>query len=103
METHITGPPVQLRPHIRQRRLPMGYVRESEARYQKQKADRGCGLEDEYARLALEAERQRRSDFALERLANLVAALLCAEWRPPLTLATEPARMIGAGETDNRK
>ena len=94
METHITGPPVQLRPHIRQRRLPMGYVCESEARYQRQKADHRRELEDEYARLALEAERQRRGDLAQEQLANLVAAFLCPDWRPPLNLPNEPASRI---------
>jgi hypothetical protein len=103
MEIHINGPPGHLRPHVRQRRLAMMGVWASHQRQLKRSERQRCDLEEAYARLAAEVERQRRGDDALDHLGNLVAALLSADFRPALTLAIEPARIMGAGETENRK
>lgn len=102
MLVHATGPPT-LRPHVRQRRLAMAGVMASHKRQIERNERQRYELEDEYAQLAIAGERQRRGDLALQQLANQVAAFLSAEWRPPLTLASEPARIIGAGETEIRK
>lgn len=98
LEQYATGPP-ELRPHIRQRRLPMGRVRESEATSAKRKAEHQRERELAYSLLELDAIRQRRGDELLDHLANLVAVSLCPDWQPPLTLSTEPASRI-AGRAD---
>lgn len=91
-EARATGPPV-LRPHKRQRRLPMRRVWASETRYIEFKAQQRRDQELAYAQLELDAIRQRRSDQVLDLLGNLVAASLCAEWANVLSLPVElPAR-----------
>ncbi len=100
MLEHITGPPV-LRPHKRQRRLPMQRVRASEAKYIELKDQQRRDLELAYAHLALDAIRQRRSDEILEHLGDLVAASLSNEWRPILKI--EPANRMAGGANENIK
>ncbi len=98
MLVQTTGPPV-LRPHKRQRRLPMERVRASEIRSSEFRERRRQEVEFEYLRLEQEAIRQARSDRLLERLGDLVAASLSVEWRPILKI--EPA--IERTKSEGRK
>lgn len=72
----------QLRPHKRQRRLPMGSVRKSVERHAAMKAEQCREIEYAYSRQQSEAARQRHSDEALIALADLVAAFLSADFTP---------------------
>lgn len=102
MLERITGPPI-LRPHQRQRRLNMPNVRASHIRHQETKARQRRNDELSFALLELDAIRQRRGDENLDHLGNLVAAFLCPDWRPPLTLANEPDSRIPGRANETKK
>lgn len=100
METHCNGPPAELRPHVRQRRLNMGRVNASVERHAAMKAEQSRNEELAFANIRLHADRQRRGDDALDLLASLVAALLCPEFTPNFE---EPVSEFPAGRTNNRE
>jgi hypothetical protein len=82
MDQRINGPPALLRPHVRQRRLNMGRVNASVERHAAMKAEHERDRELAFANIELQADRQKRGDEALARLADFVAALLCPEFNP---------------------
>lgn len=78
----------------------MGYIRKSEDRYAQLKAQQQRDVELAYSRLELEAERSKRGAEALERLGNLVAALLYPDFE---LSETEPAIRITGRANETRE